>query len=169
MVNRRVLHVTSPRIESRFDTLELRFPLMKKKKATNRDGLAFRPIELFGMERQFLKCFFACSSKWPLICNFTSATFESGCRLGFLIQSFADWMTWGLISGRCSRTASMARMRPSVSSFVMRLTSKFPKLGQPARQKRTARRGRKFTMRYGIDKFIGGLPNLLFELDTSIP
>ena len=38
MGNRRVLHVTSPRIESRFETLELRFPLMKKKKATNRDG-----------------------------------------------------------------------------------------------------------------------------------
>jgi hypothetical protein len=110
--------LASPWIESRFETEESRLPLMKKKKAANRDGLCiYAPWSFWSWYVNSSSAFSACSSKWPLICNFTSATFESGCRLGFLIQSFAAWMTSRLISGKCSKTASMARMRPSVSSF----------------------------------------------------
>lgn len=116
-------------IESRFETEELRLPLMKKKKAANRDGLCIYALRSFwNWYVNSSSAFSACSSKWPLICNFTSATFESACRLGFRIQAFAACMTLGLISGRCSKTASMARMRPSVSSFVMRFNLQIPEI-----------------------------------------
>jgi len=107
---------------------------------SNRDSIdgIYAPWSFWKWYFSSSSAFSACSSKWPLISNFTPATFESGCRLGFLIQSFAAWMTSGLIPGRCSKTASMARMRPSVSSFIMRFNSNFPKLGQPSQQKKTA-------------------------------
>src|SRR5205823_3619597 len=87
-----------------------------------------------------------------------------GLPLRFLIQSFAAWM--GLISGRCSKTASMARMRPSVSSFVMCFNLQIPEIRTAitAKRKLPSKRPQVYDA-----KFIGGLPSLLAELGSSIP
>jgi hypothetical protein len=49
VVNRRLLHVSLTVVESRFETEELRLPLMKKKKAANRDGLCIMRLGVFGI------------------------------------------------------------------------------------------------------------------------
>ena len=41
--------LASPWIESRFETEELQLPLMKKKKAANRDGLCIMRLGVFGI------------------------------------------------------------------------------------------------------------------------
>ena len=70
---------------------------------------------------------------------------------------------------QCSKTASMARMRPSVSSFVMRFNLQIPEIRKAISAKENClRSGRKFTTRYGVDKFIGRLLGLLAELGPPI-
>ena len=74
----------SPLIKSRFETEELRLPLLKKKEAANRGGpCIYAPGSFWNWSFNSSSAFSARSSKWPPICNFTSATCESGCRLGF--------------------------------------------------------------------------------------
>ena len=57
----------------------------EKKKVANRTAFALWHYARWSFCNRYVNsssAFSACSSKWPLICNFTSATFESGCRLG---------------------------------------------------------------------------------------
>jgi len=69
----------SPSIESRFETEELRLPLLKKKEAANRGGpCVYAPWSFWNWYLNSSSAFSACSSKWRLISNFTLASFESG-------------------------------------------------------------------------------------------
>ena len=85
-------------------------------------------LEFLELVRQFIKCLFCMLIQMAADLQFHFGNLRIGLPLRVRIQAFAACMTPGLISGRWSKTASMARMRPSVSSFVMRFNLQIPEI-----------------------------------------
>ena len=113
----------SPLIKSRFCDRGVAVAALEKERGRQpRRPLHLCALEFLELVLQFVKCLFC-----MLIQMAANLQFHFGnLRIGLLIQSFAAWMTSRLIPGRCSKTASIARMRPSVLSFVMCFNLKIP-------------------------------------------